>query len=284
MKIVVHVINAFSIDGTGGNPAGVVLDADQLSNEKKQLIAAEAGMSETAFVSKSESADFKLDFFTPTKQIPHCGHATIATFWYLKSLNKIKGESSSKETIDGTRKIFFQGDAPFMEQLSPRFEPINNPDSVLESLGIAQSDITHTSNPILGNAGNSFILIRLNKVDVLSLLKPKFELISKISASYDAIGYYVYGISPDKSVIQTRMFAPYYGINEESATGMAAGPLAAFLYPELKQKEFHINQGKHMTPPSESKLHTSLSVDGDVVKSLLVGGSAFIARTMEISI
>ena len=60
MEIVVQIINAF-IDGeSGGNPAGVVLDADEFSAIQKLEIAAKVGLSETAFVSSSKSADFKL--------------------------------------------------------------------------------------------------------------------------------------------------------------------------------------------------------------------------------
>ena len=97
MKVVVQVINAFTDNGTGGNPAGVVFQAERFSQSQKQLIAANAGFSETAFVSPSQTADFKLDFFTPTRQIPHCGHATIATFGYLRQTGQITRDSSSKE-------------------------------------------------------------------------------------------------------------------------------------------------------------------------------------------
>ncbi|MFZ6009121.1 MAG: PhzF family phenazine biosynthesis isomerase, partial [Bacteroidota bacterium] len=79
-EVTIKIINAFSIQGTGGNPAGVVLNADNLSPAEKQRVAAATGLSETAFVSRSNQADFKLDFFTPVRQIAHCGHATIATF------------------------------------------------------------------------------------------------------------------------------------------------------------------------------------------------------------
>lgn len=73
MEIQVHVINAFDHQGAGGNPAGVVQDADRLSAAQRQLIAAGAGLSETAFVSRASAADFRLEFFTPTRQIAHCG-------------------------------------------------------------------------------------------------------------------------------------------------------------------------------------------------------------------
>ena len=104
-EVIIKIVYAFSISGVGGNPAGVVLNADNLSIEEKQRIAGYVGLSEIAFVSKSNQADFKLDFFTPTRQIAHCGHATIATFSYLKKKGFVIGDRSSKETIDGSREI-----------------------------------------------------------------------------------------------------------------------------------------------------------------------------------
>lgn len=80
MQVQVRIVNAFVDGEQGGNPAGVVLQADALDARQKQAIAAQVGLSETAFVSSSQSAAFKLEFFTPTRQIAHCGRATVATF------------------------------------------------------------------------------------------------------------------------------------------------------------------------------------------------------------
>jgi predicted PhzF superfamily epimerase YddE/YHI9 len=82
------------------------------------------GLSETAFVSKSNIADFKLYFFTLTRQIAHCGHATIATFSYLSQQGRIKEVFSSKENIEGKRENLIQGDLAFMEQEAPRFQNV----------------------------------------------------------------------------------------------------------------------------------------------------------------
>ena len=98
-KIEVQILNAFVDNNTGGNPGGVVLNADNLTNDQKLKIAANIGLSETAFVSKSDIAGFKLDFFTPTRQIAHCGHATIATFSYLSQSGLIKSSLSSKKQL-----------------------------------------------------------------------------------------------------------------------------------------------------------------------------------------
>jgi PhzF family phenazine biosynthesis protein len=284
MEASVFVINSFSIDSTGGNPAGVVLDADNLSNSQKQLIAKKGGLSETAFVSKSEIADFKFDFFTPTKQIAHCGHATIAAFSYLKSIGRIGSDTSSKETIDGVRKIFFRGTEAYMEQVAPKFTELDSLGEVLESIGVNPSLLHKNFRPIIGNTGNSFLLIGLAKESFLQSLSPKQESISRISEKLGCIGYYVFAFSDDGSSIQTRMFAPFYGINEESATGMAAGPLAALLYDSLKRNSLSITQGKYMSPSSESELKADLSIRDGRVDSLLVGGSAYVKETINVVI
>jgi PhzF family phenazine biosynthesis protein len=167
MKIEIHVINAFSINGTGGNPAGVVLNADDLSSQEKQNIAAKAGFPETAFVSASKVADYKLDFFTPIKQIPHCGHATIATFSFLKQQGMIKGDRSSKETIDGCRSIIFKDGEAFMEQQSPTFKPFEELPALLDALQISSECLLAGLEPYIVNTGNSFLIVPVKNESIL---------------------------------------------------------------------------------------------------------------------
>lgn len=75
-------------------------DGDALNEIQKLEVARQVGLSETVFVSKSEIATIKLDFFTPTRQIAHCGHATIATFSLLRRLGKVADGWLTKETVD----------------------------------------------------------------------------------------------------------------------------------------------------------------------------------------
>lgn len=286
MKIELNIINSFSIHGTGGNPAGVVLDADQLTTAQKRKIALEAKLSETAFVSASAIADFKLDFFTPTKQIPHCGHATIATFSYLKSLNRISSNKSSKETIDGTRKIYFVGDEAYMEQRGATFTSPPDVPNILKSIGLFESDLISNRHPVIGNTGNSFVLIGINNEKKLGQLSPDVNKISEITESLNCVGYYVFALADNGFDAQTRMFAPGYGINEESATGMAAGPLGCLLFDSgtVQRSALVIGQGKFMTPPSASKINVNLQIEENKVKTLTAGGTAYVASTRIIQI
>ncbi|EOG8161601.1 PhzF family phenazine biosynthesis isomerase, partial [Acinetobacter baumannii] len=76
----IYVVDAFTTKPNTGNRAGVVLDADHLTTQEMQDIAAFAGYSETAFVlsPKDQSHDIHVRYFTPTHEVPICGHATIA--------------------------------------------------------------------------------------------------------------------------------------------------------------------------------------------------------------
>lgn len=285
--IKVQIVQAFADANNGGNPAGVVLEADQLTSTEKLEVARQVGLSETAFVSSSQVADFRLDFFTPNKQIPHCGHATIATFSHLRRLNKITGPSSSKETIDGNRNIYFEGDVAYMEQSKPIYIPLGTQDRIntLAALHLQESDLLPGLEPIIVNTGNNFLIIPLRDESLLQHLDPDMKLIEEVSAKYNLIAFYPYSPTLEAGVAATtRMFGPYYGIPEEAATGMAAGPLACYLdkYKSINEDEIIITQGRFMSPPSPSRIKVRLEKKEGVIQKLYAGGTAYVAREVAI--
>ena len=290
-NITVRVVNAFTANGGGGNPAGIVLDADSLSSTEKQAVAAGVGLSETAFVSQSNIAGFKLDFFTPTRQIAHCGHATIATFSYLHQQGLIGSGKTSKETIDGVREIELTEDGmAFMEQSAPVFTTITEASEekeILRSLGITAADLLPGAPIMQVNTGNSFLIIPLTTPRALADISPDSAAINRISESRDLIGYYVFTQEAGTGFDATsRMFAPRYGIEEESATGMAAGPLGCYLFEILKMNgpAFHIQQGRFMQPVALSNLRVELTVNNEHITRLRAGGYGVMVADKEVKI
>lgn len=281
------MVSAFVDHNLGGNPAGIVLNADELTTQQKQQLAAKIGLSETAFVSSSKQAAFKLDFFTPNKQIAHCGHATIAAFSYLSQLGKIPHPHSSKETIDGTREVVLKGELAFMEQRSPKYLAVDQ-QKILQSLHLTESDLLENQHISIVNTGNSFAIIPVANQHILSTVKPDFKLIQEISEEYDLIGYYLF--CPQASTTErdatTRMFAPRYGIQEESGTGMAAGPLAAYLYDKMgiKKDQFLFEQGWFMEKPAHSLIIVELTTEGEAITKIMAGGKGIPLRSMVVEI
>lgn len=95
--------DAFTSKQHMGNPAGVVLQADDLDEESMRSIAKSVGFNETVFVLKSNRSDFRLKHFTPGHEMNLCGHATICSMYSLKTLGIIE-ESCHEVTIETKRR------------------------------------------------------------------------------------------------------------------------------------------------------------------------------------
>jgi PhzF family phenazine biosynthesis protein len=275
----VWIVNALTDGGRGGNPAAVVLDADDLGVAERLAIASRLGLSETAFVSRSSKATVRLEFFTPTRQIAHCGHATIATFALLRSLGRIGDGRLSKETIDGLRTILVDDEQVFMEQRAPKYDELASTSAqvarIRASIGLDTAPVA------IVDTGNRFALIEVDGIGPLREMTPDLPAISKLSSELDLVGYYVFsrkGAAPGRAAT-TRMFAPRYGIAEEAATGMAAGPLACLLHARHGLGEtLTIAQGELMPVPSPSAIEVRLEVRDREIAGLHAGGRARVER------
>lgn len=290
-KVSVMVVNAFTFNGEGGNPAGIVLEADDYTQAQKQEIARLAGFPETAFVSRSNIAALKLEFFTPNKQIAHCGHATVATFSYLNQIGEITGPYSSKETIDGIRDITIEDGTAFMEQKPQFYKEISDHDMerVMGSLSLTTDDLIEGYRPMISNTGVSFMIIPLKETSRLKAIKTDLKVINDISEEYDLIGFYAFTTDAieDNHHVTTRMFAPRYAIDEEPATGMAAGNLSAYLFDHMnfKQDQIIIEQGYFMDKPSKSEIIVNLTVKDGKLNKIMAGGRAKlgVGKTIELN-
>ncbi|HTS00715.1 MAG TPA: PhzF family phenazine biosynthesis isomerase, partial [Bacteroidota bacterium] len=89
MKISVKQVDAFTETPLTGNPAGVVVKADGLTDRQMQMVAREMSVPETAFIlpPTMPGADLRIRWFSPTVEVPLCGHATIASFHALAESN-----------------------------------------------------------------------------------------------------------------------------------------------------------------------------------------------------
>ncbi|WP_026478761.1 PhzF family phenazine biosynthesis protein [Alkaliphilus transvaalensis] len=275
MKSNIYRLSSFAKTKDGGNPAGVVLEADQLSESEMKQIAKDVGYSETAFVMKSNIADFRVRFFTPVEEVDLCGHATIATFNLLRDLGRITPGNYSQETKAGVLRLQISDDEVFMEQTLPIFDQILSFEEIKECFKSLEEDCLDNLPIQIVSTGLRDIILPIKHLKLLNGLKPNHEKIIEISKKYNAIGIHAFSFESLQKVSgHCRNFAPFYGINEESATGTANGALACYIskYKAHLQDQFVFEQGYHMLRPSEIKV--KIKFVAEELVALYVGGNA----------
>ena len=271
----VYMAVAFSKDAKGGNKAGVVLGRSELTSVQKAAIAKEMGYSETAFVLDSDKADFKLQYFTPTEEVPLCGHATIAAFSSLKLLNMLDKPDCTIETEAGILNIHIKDDGLIlMEQNRPAYLEVL--DSDIFTGCIERNFIDHRFPIQIVSTGLNDVMLPVDSVEHLEQLSPDFEMIANMSKEKEVVGVHAFTIIKESDVTAIcRNFAPLYGINEESATGTANCALACYLFKYYKQQSQYVfEQGHNMG--DISRIVVNLSYHENVIDSVFVGGYGYL--------
>ncbi|ERG96368.1 PhzF family phenazine biosynthesis protein [Haloquadratum walsbyi] len=230
------LVDAFSTDSHAGNPAGVIPDADGLSDTQQQAIAAELSASETAFITESAVAERQLRYFSPTSEVDLCGHATIAAHAYLDSTDEIAAGTHTIETNVGVIEITIDDDGTvWMVQQSPTVNPIPlGYNDAADALGIddaALRDIGDDLPIAVASTGLPFIMIPVNFLEHISNVNPDAAAIDTLARSYDAAGVYIFSFDTleSGSTLHARAFVPTLGITEDPVTGTAAGACTAYL-------------------------------------------------------
>lgn len=228
-KINIFQIDAFTDKPFGGNPAGVTF-ADELGKNEMQLIAKEMNLAETAFISKSDKADYHLRWFTPAVEVELCGHATIASLHFLNENNLLKnGQEIYFDTLSGKLKCRFENNRYFMQVPVYSMEEYRNSnDELINCLGLDKDDVDNNVPSIL--AGNGYLYICVKSLKALHNIKPDFKKLRRLNEpGGQCIAVYTLETIDKESFAHSRFFAPYFGIDEDPVTGSMNGPLILVL-------------------------------------------------------
>ncbi|TMO56006.1 PhzF family phenazine biosynthesis protein [Pseudoalteromonas phenolica] len=273
------LVNSFTLDGKGGNPAGVVLNADDLSKSEKLKIAQAVGYSETAFASKDDEVDFEVSFFTVTDEVDFCGHATLATFSTLFSKNLISAGKYKQRTKAGILSVNVEEDGRVvMEQACPSYLQTFEYDDIAELIGLPLDILSSTQLPIeVISTGLHDVIVPVPS-GYLDKLRIDNDKLSVFCEKHDLIGMHAFELNNSESefTASCRNFAPLYGIPEESATGSSSGALACYLVKHVFAGEetfdFVFEQGRAMG--CASRLSASVKLENGQVSKVEVGGEA----------
>lgn len=288
MQVNIYQVDAFTDSPFCGNPAGVVPDANELSEVHMQNIAKEMNLSETAFIVPIDDKNYKVRFFTPICEVNLCGHATIATFYSLAKRGYIRSiDNGVKKVFQSTKagkllvEIYYEEGNVYkvmMEQGQPiSYGYVKNIDGLLDAFGITKEDLgTGWNNvmPEIISTGLPDIMLPIKGKDILYNLDIDFSKLKTVCKELDVIGVHAFYLPEDESqFVYTRNFAPAVGINEEAATGTANGALLYYLNKNnlLKGNKIIAIQGEALNRTSKIYLNIDDSCGRQIVK---VGGSA----------
>lgn len=225
-------------DKSSGNPAGVVIDADNLSDDQMLAIAADLGFSETAFLSAITMESTRIRYFTPRAEIAFCGHATIAS-----------GVALARRGAHGTVHLTTNaGEVPVavtpteatLTAVNTTVQPLPADvlDRLLSTLRLTRADLDDALPSVFVLGGNPHpivfvrdgVLARLDHDDAAVLSLQNTE-------GWDGTVPVVHRISPTRFI--SRNPFPRGGIREDPATGSAAASLG-----------YCLRAGAHVTPPT----------------------------------
>lgn len=292
--IQVHHYEAFSKIPGKGNPAGVVLEADHLSEFAMQQIAHAVGFNETVFVLKSEKADVELRYFTPGHEINLCGHATMAAIYGLKTRGVLKGKDAiTIETNVGVLPIQFeqQGDTWLMEmkQDQPRFVPFQgNVEKLAKAIHLTTDDLDMTMPIVYGSTGTWTLLIPIRRLDAFVKMKPDSSQFPDILSENPKSSLHpiCFETRDADALMHARHFSsPYSGTTEDPVTGTASGVMGAYYLTyvnrEIQEVDFIVEQGHEIGRDGKVQVNVRREQQGMDVR---IRGTAVYVREMNVEI
>ena len=293
-----YQIDSFTKEKFSGNPAGVITNADGLTTEEMQKIARELNNSETAFIfqSSEDIYDVEVRFFTPTSEVPICGHATIAAHYACAIENHMETTRIYQKTgagilpvdilkgNDDYRIVMTQGKIEFGEILQGE-----TLDSILSALNLRHEALLENYPVQIVSTGHSKVLIGIKSREKLNHLEPDSNRLAEISKKIQCNGYYIFTIDTNSDIlIHGRMFAPAIGITEDPVTGNANGPLGAYLvhYKKVKatdtQFNFRAMQGEAIR--RAGMMDVQVNIKNEEPYEVKISGNAIVVFRSEISL
>jgi PhzF family phenazine biosynthesis protein len=224
---------AFTDRPTGGNPAGVVLDAAGMSDDEMLATAAELGYSETAFLIGGDGARREIRYFSPLAEVPFCGHATVATAVALAERDG-PGEvvfETRNGPVPVSSRLDDQGRiTATLTSVAPRVEELAGADldEAFAALGWAREDLDPDLPPRVAFAGASHLVIAAATRERLADLDYDFDRLGALMAARDwTTVQLVWREEPTR--FHSRNPFPPGGVVEDPATGAAAAAFGAYL-------------------------------------------------------
>lgn len=288
-----YLVDVFAERKYAGNQLAVVRDAGALSDEEMQQIAREMNYSETTFIRSDEptAAGYPVRIFTPEEEVPFAGHPTLGTAYIIQQV-------LIQECVDTITLDLQAGQIPvtcaysesdvdllWMQQIPPTFGRSFEAKALTKVLDLENGAIDRRYPILEVSTGLPFIIVPLTSREALRQARINrdayFELIRAAHAK--AILVFCTDTEDPDNDLSVRVFADYYGVPEDPATGSANGCLAGYLarhhYFGQNHIDVRVEQGSEIGRPSLLFLHAHSNADGIKVR---VGGHVIMVAKGEL--
>jgi PhzF family phenazine biosynthesis protein len=284
------LVDVFADAPLAGNPLAVVADAERLEEAVMRAVAREFNQSETTFVLPPTRAEatWRLRSFTPAgAEVTGAGHNALGAWWWLATTGRIRldaegGAAPAQEIGSRVLPVEVTGrdgrpDAIVMEQAPPEVgRTVSDREELAAALGLSLDggDLPGDVPAQVVSTGAAHLLVPARDRDAVDRARPDAPRLKTILADAGGQGCYLYCLDPvdPAAVAYSRFFNPTVGIEEDPATGSAAGPLVSRLVAEDVVPDGEavvVEQGHAMGRPSRIRVQ----VTGDRVR---IGGAAVV--------
>lgn len=239
MRIPFAQIDAFAAAPFEGNAAAVMPLSDWLDDATLLKIAQENNLSETAFIvpDASGEADFELRWFTPAAEVALCGHATLASGHFVLSSDPDRDRVRFRTRQAGILEVAREG--AIYRMALPAWKPSPKAmDDVAAALGVTPVETLYHDKgyPVLVLADEAAVRAVDPDQRALKACGPYVAIVTARGETADVV---------------TRVFTPYYDIDEDPVTGAAHAVIVPYWADQLGRDRFTAFQasrrGGHMT-------------------------------------
>lgn len=287
--------DAFSSKPNKGNPAGVVLDADGLTEKEMQDIAMKVGFNETSFPMESDIADLRIRYFTPGHEMNLCGHATMATIHALKTRGLLDKDELMIETGAGILPIKIHATAGpdiyiTMKQAAPQFEAFNGDKAGLaSSLGLDIEDLESELPIVYGSTGLWTLLVPVKERSSFKRMKANNSLFPQLLKEMPRASVHPFCLETydnDAHMHARHFSSPFSGTLEDPVTGTASGVMGAYYAKYIKddledEVQLLIEQGHEIG--KDGRVHVT-ATKNDGTYDIEITGNAVYVKEFEVEV
>ncbi|MEJ2717435.1 MAG: PhzF family phenazine biosynthesis protein [Deltaproteobacteria bacterium] len=284
--LIFYLVDVFAEEKYAGNQLAVFRGGNALSDIEMQRIAREMNFSETTFIMSETPREggFDVRIFTPREEVPFAGHPTLGTAHIIRHEMMTEGGGAIRLNLKvGQIPVMFgegvgEQSTYWMKQIEPIFGETLSADVIAPVLGLSPNEIDHRFPIEEVSTGLPHILVPLRSIESLKRARVDRDLYFTFIEKRWAKPILIFCPEPHESRndISVRMFADFFGVPEDPATGSGNGCLAGFLvrhrYFGRERIDIRSEQGYEIGRPSllllkaeEKDGHIQVSVGGNAI-------------------